>query len=147
MSKLSVTEAVKVIPQSESTLRRDMRNGKISFEIDPKGRKLIDVSELARVYGSLNGQNGSHPPESSSEETETANDSHQNGAMNDNDTPKIVELLQNQVAVLTTQLSEAVDREKTLLDLADRLQKQNELLMLPAPKKRKRSWRDIFRLT
>lgn len=146
MSKLSVTEAVKVIPQSESTLRRDLRSGKVSFETDPKGRKRIDIAELQRVYGSLNGQNGSHPPEASSEDAEPAIHSHQNDAMNETDTPKIVELLEKQVAMLTAQLDESMAREKTTLELADRLQKQNELLMLPAPKP-KRSWRDIFRLT
>lgn len=144
MSKLSVTEAVKVISQSESTLRRDIRNGKVSFETDPKGRKRIDMAELQRVYGPLNGQNGSHL---SQPETETANDNHQNGAMNETDTSKIIEILEKQVEVLTTQLQETMDREKTTLELADRLQKQNELLMLPAPKKRKRLFRDIFRLT
>ena len=37
MSKFTLTEAVKVIPVSESTLRRDLKSGKVSFEIDAKG--------------------------------------------------------------------------------------------------------------
>ena len=45
MSKLTLTEAVNVIPVSESTLRRDMKNGKVFYDTDAKGRKLIDVSE------------------------------------------------------------------------------------------------------
>ncbi len=53
MSKLTLTEAVKVIPVSESTLRRDMKSWKVSFETDEKGRKWIDLSELTRVYGQL----------------------------------------------------------------------------------------------
>ena len=51
MSKFTLTEAVKVILVSESTFRRDLKAGKISFETDAKGRKQIDVSELTRVYG------------------------------------------------------------------------------------------------
>jgi hypothetical protein len=49
---------------------------------------------------------------------------------------------ENQVADIKAQLAQASDRETALiseksklLDLTDRLQKQNEVLMLPAPEK------------
>lgn len=91
------------------------------------------------------------------------NETHQNPSLTENDTPaearhhddsdratseKIVALLENQIADLKAQLTQASDRETSLiteksklLDLTDRLQKQNEVLMLPAPQK-KRSWLD-----
>ena len=163
MSKLTITEAVKVIPVSESTLRRDLKSGKVSFETDAKNRKQIDVSELTRVYGQLKPSNGTQPLASeNSEHAEPVNDDHQNPSMNgnethqtpsmtENDDPKIVTLLENQIADLKAQLAQASDRETALiteksklLDLTDRLQKQNEVLMLPAPEK-KRSW--LERLT
>ena len=53
MQKLTITEAVKVIPVSESKLRRDMKAGVVSFEVDEKGKKRFDPSELARVYGQI----------------------------------------------------------------------------------------------
>ena len=53
MQKLSTAEAVKVITVSESTLRRDLKSGKLSFTTDKNNRKQIDVSELERVYGQL----------------------------------------------------------------------------------------------
>ena len=49
MSKLTRTEAVKVIPISESTLCRDLKSGKVSFEINAKGSKQIDASELTHA--------------------------------------------------------------------------------------------------
>ena len=49
MSKLTLTEAVKVISVSESTLRRDLKSGKVSFETDAKGSKQIDAPELTHV--------------------------------------------------------------------------------------------------
>ena len=55
MSKLTLTEAIAVIPVSESTLRRALKSGKVSFETAAKGRKQIDISELTRVYAPLNG--------------------------------------------------------------------------------------------
>ena len=161
MSKLTITEAVKVIPISESTLRRDLKSGKVSFDTDGKNRKQIDVSELTRVYGRpLKQSNGTQPPASENcEPAEPVNDDHQNPPMNgnethqnpsmtENDDPKIVALLDNQISDLKAQLAQASDRETALiteksklLDLTDRLQKQNEILMLPAPEK-KRSWLD-----
>ena len=161
MSKLTITEAVKVIPVSESTLRRDLKSGKISFETDAKNRKQIDVSELTRVYGQLKQLDGTQPPASETDaHAEPVNDTHQNPSMNgnetqqnppmtENDNPKIVALLENQIADLKAQLTQASDRETALiteksklLDLTDRLQKQNEVLMLPPTPKKKRSWLD-----
>ena len=53
MSKLTVSEAVKIVPVSQATLYRDLKKGKVSFETNGKDRRLIDVSELERVYGEL----------------------------------------------------------------------------------------------
>ena len=164
MSKLTITEAVKVIPVSESTLRRDLKSGKVSFKTDAKNRKQIDVSELTRVYGQLKQSNGTQPtasktdahaePVNDTRQTPSmnGNETHQNPSMTENDNPKIVALLENQIADLKAQLTQASDRETALiteksklLDLTDRLQKQNEVLMLPAPPEKKRSW--LNRLT
>ena len=57
MSKLTITEAVAVLPVSESTLRRDMKSGKVSFETDAKGRNRLDVAELTRAYGVIPSEN------------------------------------------------------------------------------------------
>ena len=190
MSKLSITEAVKIIPVSESTLRRDLKNGKISFDLDPKGRKQIDVSELQRVYEKLKTENGSQPPTDDSEDPSesvsdtrqnsslTENDTHQsqseseneishnpsmngndslqNVSMNGNDTrqnslmtengsQKVVELLEGQVQDLKERLEKADIEKDRLLELANNLQKQNEFLMLPSPRKKSSFW-GYFRL-
>ena len=60
--------------------------------------------------------------------------------MNGNDSPKIIELLEGQVQDLKERLTKADTEKAQLLDLADRLQKQNELLMLPSPKKKHGFW-------
>ena len=79
MSKITLTEAVKIIPVSESTLRRDMRSGKVSSEKDTRGRNLFDTAELARVYDDLK-LNG-NPTLSD----ESVNESQ----ITDNDTPRL----------------------------------------------------------
>ena len=152
MSKLTITEAVKILPVSESTLRRDLKSGKVSYEKDQKGRKQIDVSELERVYEQLRTQNGTQPPTDESADLSepvngthqnlslTENDTHQNPSMNGNDSPKIIGLLEEQVQDLKERLAKADTEKAQLLDLADRMQKQNELLMLPSPKKKNGFW-------
>ena len=132
MSKLTITESVKVIPVSESKLRRDMKAGVVSFEADEKGKKRFDPSELRRVYGELTlpdeprqVKNSNHPP------SETGHDRAEILAMKD-----------NQIADLQKQLEKAEMRETTLIDekakLLDLLsaEKEEKRLMLPAPQKR-----------
>ena len=139
MSKLTITEAVKILPVSESTLRRDLKSGKVSYEKDQKGRKQIDVSELQRVYEQLRTQNGSQPPtDESAEHSEPVNDTHQNPSMNGNDSPKIIGLLEEQVQDLKERLAKADTEKAQLLDLADRLQKQKRAPHAPKSKEKKR---------
>ena len=119
-----MTEAIKVVPVSESTLRRDIKSGKLSVAEDSRGRRRIDAAELVRVYGNLK---VSEPATEKQPETTS-------------DTPKVVSLLEAQVADLKGQLETAHERERTLtaergeiVGLAKGLQKQNEMLMLPPP--------------
>ena len=96
MSKLTITESIKVIPVSESTLRRDLKSGKVSFETDAKKRKRIDVSELTRVYGQLKQSNGAQPPASGTgEHAEPVNDTRQTPSMNGNETHQNPSLTEN----------------------------------------------------
>ena len=129
MSKITLSEAVEIIPVSESTLRRHMRTGKVSSEKDHNGRNLFDTAELQRVYGDLK-QNGT-----ASLSDESVNE----GQMTGNDTPsKVVALLESQNVELKSQLDKAHTENAQLLELATRLQKQNELLMLPPPQPKRR---------
>ena len=118
MHKLTILEAVKVITVSESTLRRDISTGKVSAEKDSKGRKVIDVSELVRVYGEVKG-------------FETANDTEKKG-----DNSEVVVLLTEQVQDLKTQLAKSDAEKAEILKLANSLQKQNEVLILTTAEKK-----------
>lgn len=145
MSKLTISEAVKIVPVSQATLYRDLKKGKVSFETNGKDKRLIDVSELERVYGELKtpgqSENGNgHIADSLNETSQTL-------SLTNNENEKIINLLEDQIADLKdqltdmkTQLSESTVEKNKLLDLADRLQKQNELLMLPSPKKKPSIW-------
>lgn len=51
MAKVGAQRAAELTGKSKSTIQRAMNNGKISFDVDSSGRRVIDVSELERVYG------------------------------------------------------------------------------------------------
>lgn len=50
MSKVGVQRATELTGKSKSTIQRAMKTGKVSYDVDGT-RKLIDVSELERVFG------------------------------------------------------------------------------------------------
>lgn len=120
-TKLSIKQAVKVIPVSESSLRRAIKNGDVSSEKDDRGRRLIDTAELIRVYGEL------------------SNESVNGSQMNSVDTSKIVDLLEEQVSDLKSQLEKSTERESKLMDMLKTEQEKTKL-MLPPPKKEPSSW-------
>ncbi len=51
--QVSITKAAKLAGVSRTTLYNDMNSGKLTFISSGKNKKLLDVAELERVYGSL----------------------------------------------------------------------------------------------
>lgn len=144
MSKLSVTEALKLVPISKTTLYGDITKGTLSCDVDAKGRKRIDVAELERVYGPLGtgedtGQN----------QTSHLNTSEHNGTPHpDQNESEIIYLLKEQVELLQTEVSVAREREQKLVEMLTLEQKKTHQLMLPAPKNTTHpKWKKFFRIT
>ena len=52
MAKVGIQRATELTGKSKSTIQRAMKAGKLSYDVD-NNRKLIDVSELERVYGTV----------------------------------------------------------------------------------------------
>ncbi|MCD8563065.1 MAG: entry exclusion 1 domain-containing protein [Alphaproteobacteria bacterium] len=51
MAKVGPLRAAELTGKSKSTIQRAMTSGKLSYEVDNAGRRVIDVSELERVFG------------------------------------------------------------------------------------------------
>lgn len=51
MPKFTVAELAKKYGIARTSIYDRMKNGSISYEIDAKNRKVIDLSEMQRVYG------------------------------------------------------------------------------------------------
>lgn len=139
MSKLSVTEALKLVPVSKTTLYADIAKGTLSCDIDAKGRKRIDPAELQRVYGPLKTEQNGTPELDNSEQNQTYSHT-------ENDS-EIVSLLKSQIEHLETEVNIAREREQNLMEMLA-VEQQKTLRMLPAPKdKQKWTLRNIFRIT
>lgn len=61
MAKVGAQRAADLTGRSKSTIQRAMNNGKLSYEVDANGRRLIDASELDRVFGLLPQSNAPAP--------------------------------------------------------------------------------------
>ena len=125
MQNLTITEAVKVIPVSESKLRRDMKAGVVSYDVDAKGKKRFDPSELVRVYGQID------LPETNGQVKES-NQRFPSETRHDRD--EILAIKDNQIADLQKQLEKAEMRETALID-----EKSKLLDLLSAEKDEKRA--------
>ena len=51
MAKVGAQRAAALSGKSKSTIQRAMNDGRLSYELDLNGRRVIDVSEIERVYG------------------------------------------------------------------------------------------------
>ena len=51
MAKVGAQRAAELTGRSKSTIQRAMNSGKLSYELDNNGRRVIDVSELERCFG------------------------------------------------------------------------------------------------
>ena len=140
MQNVSLQQAVKMTGKSESTLRRDVKKGKVSAGRDDRRHLRFDISELQRVYGELKNAGDDAQP------TEPGNGKAMTG--HDRDT-EILAMKDNQIADLRNQLEKAESQlqlattEKTkLLDLLSaekeekRELKAEMLALMPPPEER-----------
>ena len=159
MSKISIAEALKLVDVSKTTLYRDLKENKLSSTTDAKGKKVIDTAELERFYGQLkspsvngagnNGNSQSDPTEQNGTDGNPESDSlEQNGTVDGS--PTVIAVLEDQVALLKSQLECEREEKVKLLDMLAMEQEKTKLLMLPQaeaePVKKKGSWLGYFRL-
>ena len=131
MAKITISEAVGMTGMSESTIRRDIKSGKVSSEKDEKGRRRIDIAELQRAY------NVKPPPE-----RQTAG----------HDNQQIIAVLKNQVADLQKQLELSNEREAALINEKSKLldllslEKEEKRALMPPAEEKEKSPNSLLRL-
>lgn len=161
MSKITLSEALELVPVGRSKLYNDAADGTISTEKNKQGTKVVDVAELERAYGKLrNPQEDNETSEMDSHgHTESSNGQHPLSNGTSPHTSESVQLLELQVSMLETQLQQATERESVLIAEKEKLieredklvemlsieQDKTRQLMLPPPKPKGR-FLNYFRL-
>lgn len=118
MAKVGIQRATQLTGKSKSTIQRAMKSGKLSYDVE-NNRKLIDVSELERVYG-VTTENDAVKAEQPSFEAELQKAKH---ALE-------VDRLEMTVKTLQDQLDAAQDQINDLKAQRDQWQKQAQQVLL-----------------
>ncbi len=118
MAKVGAQRAAELTGRSKSTVQRAMKGGKLSYEIDANDRRLIDVSELDRVFGLL-------PQNAERQEEQTVH----------MEIEKATQLLENErlkmrIRMLETQVESAQGQIEDLKVQRDQWQRQAQQVLL-----------------
>lgn len=127
MSKVSITQAAKMADISRSYLYKKYINpGIISISVED-GKKLIDASELIRVFGTIKNVDNDEIQYDTEENT-----------VNATANSEVVDLLKSQLAEAKEREREFQEREKWLASQIDELRKQQTYLLEDKTGKKKR---------
>ncbi|MCK5384627.1 MAG: entry exclusion 1 domain-containing protein [Alphaproteobacteria bacterium] len=122
MAKVGAQRAAVLTGKSKSTIQRAMNSGKISYELDQNKRRIIDVSELERVFGIVQ---TAPKPSPSSKNSDVSQDK-------DKSLEKMLEKerVAMQVKMLEQQLSTAQDQIDDLRDQRNKWEKQASQMLI-----------------
>ncbi len=131
MAKVNISEAARMVGKSRSHLyEKYINTGSLTVETDREGRKVIDTSELLRVFGRL-----------SSEDNSKDNEENSYGHEKGHDKDEKISALQSENEVLREYLRA---KEEEVAWLRDQVSKTTALLTHqrndPTEKKGKRWW-------
>ncbi len=121
MAKVGAQRAAELTGKSKSTIQRAMNSGKLSYELDANNRRIIDVSELDRVFGlESQGAPKTEAPASASVETELQRAS------------EMIEMerMKMKVKMLEDQLAMTEERLDDMTSQRDMWQKQAQQVLL-----------------
>ncbi len=116
MAKVGAQRAATLTGKSKSTVQRAMNSGKLSFELDQNKRRVIEVSELERVFG-IKQQNVTKatPVKTEAKEITEAVEK---------------ERMKMQIKMLEQQLTAADERVEDLMDQRDKWEKQASQILI-----------------
>ena len=127
MAKVSISEAIRMAGVSRSHFyNKYINKGLISIQVEDD-KKLIEISELIRVFGNIQVEN------STKEQVRTVED-----IKNIPDNTKIIELLEQQLLEYKQREIEAKSREEWLQKQIDELRLQQQNLLENKVHKRKK---------
>ena len=106
MPKLNISQAARAVGIARNTVQRHIKQGRLSCEVNTQGKKLIDTSELTRVYGELKSDGASDTVQqmSSKLHEDTPDTVLQSATRLHQVAPESTQLLQQKVGILQANL-------------------------------------------
>lgn len=142
MAKVGAQRAAELTGKSKSTIQRAMKSGKLSYELNDHDQRVIDVSELERVFGLV-------PQSNQAEEGGSApsgkNTSAEVEILKARQTME-VERLNLQIRLLNEQLDTAKEQIADLKTQRDQWQKQAQQVLLTSQQSQKQAEERIMEL-
>lgn len=118
MNTISISEAIKMVNVSRSHFyKKYVGTGLISIIVE-NNKKLIDVSELIRVFGRIQLENNFSGQEKTTEDN-----------LNTHEKDKVIQILEQQLQELKGRELASLEREKWLQSQIDTLNRQNGNLL------------------
>ncbi len=118
MTKLNLTQAAKAAGIARGTLYRHIKDGKVTCEENDNGERVIDTSELLRVYKKLKSDG-------------TSQGDVPNGEIEQHGTPNNVQLIQQENEHLKQRLVEVEKDKLERKEREEKLQADNTRLLEP----------------
>ena len=118
MAKVGAQRAAVLTGKSKSTIQRAMNSGKISFELDSNRRRVVDVSELERVFGIKQQEAQQASKKSVMPDADVVADAVEK------------ERMRMQIKMLEKQLSVADERLDDLMDQRDKWERQASQILI-----------------
>ena len=128
MAKIGAQRAATLAGVSKATIQRAMKTGRLSYEVDEAGQKLIDTSELERVFGARAERAAAQDSEAALKaELQRASDMLE------------MERMKMRVRMLEDQLHISQNQLTDLKDQRDQWQKQAQQVMLTSQASQKQA--------
>jgi chromosome segregation ATPase len=118
MAKIGAQRAADLTGRSKSTIQRAMKTGKLSYEVDNNGRRVIDTAELDRAFGLM-------PQEAERRTTEAVESKIEEAS-------RLLEMerMKMRIRALEESLDVAQDQIDDLKDQRDQWQKQAQQVLI-----------------
>lgn len=127
MNKISISEAIRMVGISRSHFYKKYINTNLISIINENEKKLIDISELIRVFGNIQLENNKSVQQHTTEYN-----------INTHEKDNIIDILKNQLNEAMAREKEAKEREKWLITQIDELRNQHSFLLENKSQKRKK---------
>ncbi len=135
MAKVSISEAARLAGKSRTTLHRLIKTGELSVSTGDRNAKMIDVSELCRVFPAIRFSTGEHQNEQVSEQRVT-------GAEQDN--ARLKQEVEHLKALVSSQQSHIESLKQAMLLIEHKQQSEQANVgsdILTKPRSRWAFWR------